>query len=135
MGNHQRNQAECAIQMFKARLILILAGVGNKFPLSLWCHLLEPTNLTLNLLRQSKVAPKISAHAHFHRPHNYINKPFAPLGCAIQAHVKPEDRRTWETQSDSGFGLGRSMEHHQCFQVYITKKRATRISDTVFFNY
>ena len=27
------------------------------------------------------------------------------------------------------------MEHHRCFQVYITKTRATRISDTVHFKH
>ena len=27
------------------------------------------------------------------------------------------------------------MEHHCCFKVYITKTRATRISDTVFFKH
>ncbi len=133
--NHQCNQAERAVQTFKAYFILLLAGIDDKFPLSLWCHLLEPTKLTLNLLRQSKVAPKISAYAHVHGPHDYMKKTFAPLGCAIQAHGKSEDRRTWDTQSYVGFSLGTSMEHHRCFQVYITKTRATRISDTVFFNH
>jgi hypothetical protein len=134
-GNHRHNQAERAIQTFKAHFISILAGVDDKFPLSLWCHLLEPTELTLNLLCQSKVAPKISAFAHVYSPHDYTKKPFAPLGCAIQAHVKPEDQRTWDTQSDAGFSLSTSMQHHQCFQVYITKTRATRISNTVFFKH
>ncbi len=50
-GNHQCNQAERAIQTFEAPFISILAGVDDKFALSLWCHLLEPTELTLNLLR------------------------------------------------------------------------------------
>jgi hypothetical protein len=86
-GNHQCNQAERAIQSLKVQFILILAGVDNKFPLSLWCHLLELTKLTLNLLRQSKVAPKISAYANVHGPHDYMKKPFAPLDCTIQAHV------------------------------------------------
>jgi hypothetical protein len=27
------------------------------------------------------------------------------------------------------------MEHHRCFRVYITRTRATRISDTVFFKH
>ncbi len=134
-GNHRRNQAERAIQTFKAHFISILAGVDDEFPLSLWCHLLESMTLTLNLLRQSKVAPKISAFAHVHGPHNYMKKPFAPLGCAIQAHVKPEDRRTWDTRLDAGFSLGTSMQHHRCFWVYITKTRATRISDKVFFKH
>jgi hypothetical protein len=130
-GNHRRNQAERAIQTCKAHFIAILAGVNDKFPLSLWCHLLEPTELTLNLLHQSKVVPKISAFAHVHGHHDYTKKPFAPLGCTIEADVKPDDRRTWDTRSDAGFSLGTSMEHCQCFQVYVTKTRATRISDTV----
>jgi hypothetical protein len=39
-SNHRHNQAECTIQTFKAHFISILAGADNKFPLSLWCHLL-----------------------------------------------------------------------------------------------
>ena len=92
--NHQQNLAEREIQTFKAHFIAILAGIGDKFPLSMWCYLLEPTELTLNLLRQSKIVPKISAYVHIHRLHNYMKKPLAPLGCAIHAHVKPEDRCT-----------------------------------------
>ncbi len=60
---------------------------------------------------------------------------FAPLGCSIQAYIKPEDRPTWDTQSDAGFSLGMSMEHHQCFPVYTMKTRATRISNTPFFKH
>jgi hypothetical protein len=130
-GNHRRNQAKRAIQTFKAHFISILAEVDDKFPLSLWCQLLEPAELTLNLLRQSRITPNISAYAHVHGPHDYMRKPMAPLGCAIQAHVKPDERRTWDTRSESGFNLGTSMEHHRCFRVYITRTRATRISDTV----
>jgi hypothetical protein len=74
LGSHGCNQAEHEIQTFKAHFISILAGVDDKFPLSLRCHLLKPTKLTLNLLRQSKVAPKISAYAHVHGPHNCMKK-------------------------------------------------------------
>ncbi len=63
-GQHRQNQAERAIQTFKAHFISILASVNNKFPLLLWCHLLKPTELISNLLRQSRVAPKISAFLH-----------------------------------------------------------------------
>jgi hypothetical protein len=110
-------------------------GVDNKFPLSLWRHLLKPTELTLNLLQQSKVVPKISAFAHIHSHHDYMKTPFAPLGCAIKAHVKPDDHRTWDARSDAGYSLGTSMEHHRCFRVYITKTRSTRISNTVHFKH
>ncbi len=42
-GQHRRNQAERAIQTFKAHFFSILAGINDKFPLSLWCNLLKPT--------------------------------------------------------------------------------------------
>ena len=64
-----------------------------------------------------------------------MRKPFAPIGCAIQTHVKPNDRLSWDTRSEPGFNLGTLMEHHRCFRVYVTRTRATRISDTVFFKH
>jgi hypothetical protein len=57
LGNHQRNQAKRTIQTFNAHFISILAGINDKFPLSLWCHLLEPTELTLNLLQHPRYQP------------------------------------------------------------------------------
>ncbi len=91
-GQHRRNQAERAIQTFKANFISILASVKDNFPLLLWCHLLEPTELTLNLLGQSRVAPRITAFTHVHGTHDYMQKPFAPIRCATQTHVKPDNR-------------------------------------------
>jgi hypothetical protein len=134
-GQHRRNQAERAIQTFKTHFISILAGVDDKFPLLLWCHLLERTELTLNLLRQSRVAPKILAFAHVHGTHDYMQKPFVPIGCVVQMHVKPNDHLSWNTRLEPDFNLGTSMEHYQCFRVYVTRTRATRISNTVMFKH
>ncbi len=89
----------------------------------------------MNLLRQSNVAPKILAFAHVHGHHDYMKKPFAPLGCAIHSHVKPDDRRSWDARADAGFNLGTSMEHHRCYSIYITKMQAMQVSDTVNFKH
>ena len=88
---HQRNIAKRAIQTFKNHFVAILSGVDNRFPLSLWCHLVRPAELTVNLLRQSNVVPKILAYAHVHGQHDYMKCPFAPLGCAVMAHVKAKN--------------------------------------------
>jgi hypothetical protein len=121
--NTTSNYAEHVIQTFKAHFISILVGVDNKFPLSLWCHLLKLTELTLNFLCQSKGAPKVSTFTHVYGSHDYMKKPFALLGCAIQAHIKPEDHRTWDIQLDARFNLGTLMVHHRCFWMYISKTR------------
>ena len=63
-GEHRRNIAERAIQTYKAHFISNLCGVHDTFPMHLWCRFLPQTELTVNLLRQSNVAPKVSAYAH-----------------------------------------------------------------------
>jgi hypothetical protein len=67
---HQRNIAERAIQTFKNHFVAILSRVDDRFPLFLWCHLIRPAELTINLLQQSNVVPKILAYAHVHGQHN-----------------------------------------------------------------
>ncbi len=75
------------------------------------------------------------AYAHVHGQHDYMKHPFAPLGCAVMAHVKPKNRITWDAHAEMGFNIGTAMEHHQCFHVYIVKTKATRVSDSVFFKH
>jgi hypothetical protein len=109
---HQRNIAKWAIQMFKNHVVSILSGVDNRFPLSLWCHLVRPEELTINLLQQSNVAPKVSTYAHIHGQHFYMKCPFAPLGCAGMAPIKPKNRQSWDVHADNGFNIGTAMKHH-----------------------
>ena len=51
------------------------------------------------------------------------------------AHVKPKNRRTWDVHGEVGYSIGTSMEHHRCFNIFIVKMRATRVSDVVFFKH
>ncbi len=61
---HCHNIAKRDIQMFKNHFVSILSGVNDRFPLSLWCHIVKPAELTVNLFQQSKIAPKVSVYAH-----------------------------------------------------------------------
>jgi hypothetical protein len=64
-----------------------------------------------------------------------MKHPFALLGCAVMAHVKPKNCQSWDVHGDVGFNIGTAMEHHRCFHIYIVKTRATRIRDSVFFKH
>ena len=132
---HHRNMAEQAIQTFKNHFVLILKGVDDRFSLSLWCYLVQPAELTDNLLRQSNMVPKILAYAHVHGQHDYMKRPFAPLGCLVMAHVKPKNRQTLDVHGEVGCSISTAMEHHWCFNIYIVKMRATRVSGAVFFKH
>jgi hypothetical protein len=89
---HHCNIAKQAIQMFKNHFISILSRVNDRFPLSLWCHLVRPAELTVNLLQQSNISQKVSAYAHVHGQHDYMKCLFAPLRCTVMAHIKPKNR-------------------------------------------
>jgi hypothetical protein len=77
---HHCNIAKWAIPMLKNHFVSILSRADNRFPLSLCCHLVQPAELTVNLLRQSNIALKVPAYTHVHGQHDYMKYPFAPLG-------------------------------------------------------
>ena len=132
---HRRNAAERAIQTFKGHFISVLAGVADGFPINQWDELLPQTILTLNLLRQSNVAPNISAWAYHHGSFDYNRMPLAPMGCAVQFHIKPSRRKTFGEHSEDGFYLKTSEEHYRTHVVFCKKTRAKRLADTVFFKH
>jgi hypothetical protein len=82
--NHRRNIAEKAIQTFKHHFIAILCGTDETFPMHLWCRLLEQAEHTLNMMRPSRITPKVSAYAYLYGMHNYNANSFAPLGCKVE---------------------------------------------------
>jgi hypothetical protein len=118
---HQRNVAKQAIQTFKGHFISVLAGDADGFPINQWDELLLQTILTLNLLRQSNVAPNISAYAYHHGSFDYNRMPIAPMGCAVQFHIKPARRKTFGEHSGDGFYLKTSEEHYRMHVVFCKK--------------
>jgi hypothetical protein len=91
--------------------------------------------LTLNLLRQSHVAPNILAYAYHHGTFDYNRMPLAPMGCAVQFHIKPNRRKTRGEHSGDGWYLMTSMDHIRCHYIFAKATRAKRISDTVYFKH
>jgi hypothetical protein len=133
--NHRQNLAERAIQRFKNHFKAILAGVDDSFPMQLWDKLLPQTVLTLNLLRQSNVAPTVSAYQYVLRNFDYNKMPLAPLGCAVQLYKSNTRHGTWAEHSTDGWYLGTSNKHYQCHKIHVKKMRSKRISDMVFFKH
>jgi hypothetical protein len=94
------NAAERAIRTFKEHFVAGLSSVDPSFPLHLWDRLLPQTEITLNLLRTSRLHPQLSAAAHFHGLVDYNKSAFAPPGCKIIAHNK---RWTWAPHGQHGY--------------------------------
>jgi hypothetical protein len=128
---HRRNAAERAIRTFKEHFVEGLSSVDPTFPLHLWDIFLPQAEITLNLLRTSRLHPQLSAAAHFHGLVDYNKTYFALPGCIIIAHEKPGNRRTWSPHGQHGYSLGPAMHHYRCQHVYISATASERIVDTL----
>ena len=80
---HRRNAAERAIRAFKNHFFAFLATYDPDFPVSEWDRLLFQAELTLNVLRSSRVNPKL---------YDFNKTPLAPPGTKVIVHLKPDQR-------------------------------------------
>ena len=86
--NNRQNSSERAIRTFKNYLLANLAGADPNFPVSEWCQLLPQIQITLNLLRNSRVNPKLSSYAYLFGNYDFNKSPLAPVGTKVISHLK-----------------------------------------------
>jgi hypothetical protein len=99
---HRQNAAERAIQTFKNHFVAMLFSTDKQFPIHLWDRLIPQAVITLNLLRQSRLNPKLSAHAQLHGLFDYNKTPLAPPGTKVIIHEKPDRRGSWSLHGLKG---------------------------------
>jgi hypothetical protein len=92
---HRRNTAERAIRTAKNHIIAGLCTVHPNFPLYLWNKLIIQAELTLNMLRGSRMNPKLSARDQVSSVYDYNSTPIGPPGTHVVVHEKSQQRGTW----------------------------------------
>ena len=130
---HRRNAAEKAIRTFKAHFLSILAGVDPDFPEYMWDTLLQHTELTLNLLHQATINPKMSAWDYFNIPFDYAATPLGPLGSRVMIHNTVNTRKSWDQRGREGFYIGPALQYYRCLTVFNSKTKHVSIYNTVEF--
>jgi hypothetical protein len=130
---HRCNAAERSIRTFKENFVAGLSSVDPTFPLHLWDRLLPQAEITLNLLRTSRLQPQLSTAVHYHSLVDYNKTAFDPPGCKTIAHEKPGNQLTWAPHGYHGYSLGPAMHHYRCQNVYISATTSERIVDTLEF--
>jgi hypothetical protein len=101
-GMHRRNAAERAIRTWKNHFIAGLCSTDPNFPLYLWDTMVNQANITINLLRASRINPKLSAYAQIHGNFDFNRTPLAPPGTKVLIHVKPDKRKSWDPHGNTG---------------------------------
>jgi hypothetical protein len=131
---HRRNAAERAIQTFKNHFIAGICSADPNFPLRLWDRLLPQATITLNLLRQSRIIPMVSAHSQLYGHYDFNQAPMAPPVTRVIAHEKTQQRASWDPHGVDGWYLSNAPDHYRCYRVHINKIKADRIVDTFEFS-
>ena len=103
---HRRNATERAIRTFKNHFIAGLSSVHPNFPIHLWCQLLQQAKLTLNLLRPSRLNPKLSAYAQLEGAFNFNRTPLVPPGVKTLVYETPSQRGSWSPDGVEGWYIG-----------------------------
>ena len=111
-GVHRRNAAERKIRMLKTRFIAGQCSADRSSTMHLWDILLEQSTLPLNVLRQARRNPQVSAHTVMEGLFYYNHTPLAPPGTKVVMHEKADKRGTWEKHGVDGWYLGPSIEHY-----------------------
>jgi hypothetical protein len=130
-GMHRRNSAERAIRTFQNHFIAGLCSADKDFPIHLWDQLIPQAEITLNMMRASRLNPKLSAHAQICGHFDYNRTPLGPPGCRVIAHEKPATRQTWAPHGLDGWYVGPAMDSYRCYRIWIYDTRAIRICDTI----
>ena len=99
----------------------------------LWCRLIRQATTTLNLLRQYRINPQLSAEAQLNDAFNFNATLLAPPGTKVVVYKNPEKRKTWSPHGVDRWYMGSASEQYRCHTVYVTKSRAERIACTVEF--
>jgi hypothetical protein len=93
----------------------------------LWDKTIPHAELTLNLLRGSRINPKLSAWEQIHGRYDFNAHPIAPPGIKVLAHAKPAQRKTWDTHAFKAWYVGPALDHYRCHTVWAKATRQIRI--------
>ena len=131
--NHRSNAEERAIQTFKNHTITGLCACDEDFSSVLWCKLIKQEQDTLNMLRTSRVHPKLSTYHVLEGPHDFNRIPFAPPGTRDTILNPPETRTSWGPRAMDAWYLSPTYNHYRAWLFHIPSIGGNRVSGQAVF--
>ena len=98
-----------------------------------WCRLLPQAEMTLNMLKPSRLNPRLSAYAQLSGAFDYNTTPLPSPGTKKIVYETPSSRESWATHGIEGWYVGPAMEHYRNFGCCIPTTGSERIAEAVEF--
>ena len=131
--NHRVNAAERAIQTFKNHLIAGFCTIDTACPATIWSKFIQQAQDSLNMLRTSRVHPKLSAYNVLEGTHDFNKVPWCPIGTRATIFNPPETRTSWGTRALDAFYISPAPQHYRCWQFFVPSTGGVRISGQATF--
>ena len=94
----------------------------------LWCKLVRQAQDSLNILRTSRVHPKISAFHALEGAHDFNKHPWAPPATRATIFNPPETRTSWGARAIDAWYIGPAWDHYRCLEFQIPSTGGIRTS-------
>ena len=127
-NNHRVNAADWAIQTFNNCFIGALGTTNSDFPIQLWDKVAPQVQDSINILRQSRVRPDISAYKALEGRYDWNRYLMAPPGTKEIIYKDLDTRASWAPHGLDAWLLGPSKDHYRCHLYYVPKSRGYRVS-------
>jgi len=113
-NNHRVNTAERAIQTRKNNWLAGMGTLDPNCPIQLWYQFIEQGKDTLNMLRTSRVNPKLSVYAILEGRFEFDRTPMAPVGTKASVFLDPQKRTSWQSHAVDAWSLVPANQHYRC---------------------
>ena len=89
--------------------------------------------MTLNMVRRSRIDPKMSAYTQLLGLFDYNRTPLAPLGTKVFVHERTGQRGLHADHGKVGYVIGNLPRHYRHLYFYLPTTRGNRHTDTYVF--
>ena len=120
-GNHHTLPSEQGIQIWKNNFQSVLEGVDNRYPANQWDRLVEAAIKILNMLRASRIKPKLSSYQQIWGNFDYNKTPLVPLGRRAIIYKDPATCSSHSQHGVIGYFVSPSKQHCQQYNIYVPK--------------
>eukprot|EP00957_Ditylum_brightwellii_P021215 1599088-Ditylum_brightwellii.AAC.1 len=86
------------------------------------------------MLRPCQLNPKLLTYSSLEGIHDYNTHPIAPFGIEVTVHETANQQAVWGLSGIKGWYIGSTLEHYQCYKVYISSTKGEHIAMTVDFH-
>ena len=98
-----------------------------------WCRLLNQAEMTLNMVRLSRLNNKRLTYTQIHSAFDFNATLLAPPGTKVLVHEASKERKYLDPHGVDGWYVGPAIKHYRYFRCYIQTTNTEIIAETVEF--